>query len=326
MGQGQRFKQSDDKKSERRKMMSGCELLQDLTGGQINALLSKICGNDKSVLQAILRDEVGIELISKLQKLFDRNGRRIPDGLKSPVSDPNWDFHLEWPMLDTEQDYNYRLNRLYNCFGSHFNVSGKQLMEETERLLTLIRDNPQVAGIVNLTKGIYLPVVLPQMNTYDIGAILEQFLEAVEKSYLKAFPNRVFDNIPKGDLKGNINITTKSCNPYLFERLEKRPVMGIYFPNCLQGFTWKASLEQMSSLPEGFVLSGLDIAMAMTMYPDILACGFNAPSQELNGLSWTKTYGDYPLYFWAHDNRLVFDFFPGRVNEGACSSGLLFIG
>ena len=55
--------------------------------------------------------------------------------------------------------------------------------------------------------------------------------------------------------------------------------VGIYFPNPLQGFSVDAGWEQMATLPEGFILSGIDIIIAMIMYPDILTqkiTGYNS--------------------------------------------------
>jgi hypothetical protein len=107
--------------------------------------------------------------------------------------------------------------------------------------------------------------------------------------------------------------------------MKQGPVKGIHFPNPLQGFSIKASREQMLTLPKGFILSGLDTAIAMIMYPDVLARGYLTPGLDLAALSWQSA--DYSLFFRADVSRLDFDNSDGlAVDYGNYSGGLLFLG
>lgn len=289
------------------------------TQGQIEALINKI--GEKNAL-AILREEKVVVIKDAVAKLFDKHGRRIPEGLQANVCDANWDFRLDQPKLEQEVDYANRILRLHSCLGVDTGVTAKQLQQEKERLLALIRGNSQIA---NVAKGIPLPVVLPKLETDDLGIALEQYLKAVGKSYTKTFGDRKFYNHRKGALAGEVSIVSGSRHDQLIERMKQGPVMGIHFANPLQGFSDNADWEQMATLPEGFILSGLDTAIAMMMYLDVLARDFHTPGLDLAALSWQSA--DSSLFFWARVDWLDF----GGTDDLAhayddCSGGLLFVG
>ena len=93
--------------------------------------------------------------------------------------------------------------------------------------------------------------------------------------------------------------------------------MGIHFPNPLQGFSVNASREQMATLPQGFILSGMDTSVAMVMYPDILARDWNTFGLDLAALSFYFQYSRYSLKFTANDVNLEFDNTHNLVNARA---------
>lgn len=250
----------------------------DLTGGQVQALLMKVCSGDPDILGQLLRDELSVELVARAKKLFDHTGRRISEGLKANVCDANREFRLDQPNLETENDYDKVLGRLYQSLGSNAGITAGQLKEESERLIALIKEDSQIA---NILKGVWLPVVLPQFTADDLGTVLEQYLKVVDKSYLATFGNRLFYDYRKGTLTASVGIIGRSRHDQLIEKMRQGPVIGIHFPNPLQGFSVNASCEQMESLPEGFVLSGMDTPIAMAMYPDILARDYNTPGLDL---------------------------------------------
>ncbi|MBU0722998.1 hypothetical protein KKH46_02135 [Patescibacteria group bacterium] len=267
----------------------------------------------------LLRGEKTV-VVDTARPLFDKRGRRISEGLQANVCDPNRDFYLKQPKLDSEADYANRVMRLHGCLD--VNTTGITAFKaETERLLALVRGNSQIVNIVN---GVHLPVIMPQLTTDDLGTALEQYLEVVGKSYAKDFPDRKSYNHRKGTLAKEVGIVDGSCHDQLIKLMKQGSVIGIYFPNSLQGYSIYADREQMSDLPEGFILSGVDIVIAMAMYPDILARDWYASGQDLAALSW-RSVGS--LGFRARDDELSFGGAGSLAYAyGGCSGGLLVLG
>ncbi len=294
--------------------------LEGLDAGHQLAIVKKLGGRDN--LWAVLRDEKTIIIKDAIKVLFDKHGRRIPESLQTNVCDANRNLRLDQPKLGEEVDFANRIMQLHGCLDIDTGITAEQLKTETERLLALIRDNSQVASIAN---GVWLPVILPQLTTDDLGTALEQYLEAVGNSYVKTFSDRKFYNHYKDTLANKINIVDGSRHDQLIERMKQEPIIGIHFPNPLQGFSINASREQMSTLPEGFVLSGMDTPIAMAMYPDILARDYNTPGLDMAALSWQST--DCSLSLWAYNSLLDFDPTGYLANAyGLYSGGLLFLG
>ena len=300
--------------------MSSKWMIQDWTTGELNALVKNLGGEE--VARKIQRGEARISFEDVVKVLFDKHGRRIPEDLQANVCDANRDFRLEQPKLDEEVDFANRILRLHGCLSIDTEVTAEQLKAETERLLAIIRDNSQIANIAN---GVCLPVVLPKLVTDDLGAELELYLAGVNNSYTKAFSSRSFNNYRKGDLNDKVSVVDGSRHNQLIAQMKQGPVIGLHFPNPLQGFSINADRKQMSTLPEGFVLSGMDTTIAMVMYPDILARDWNTPGLDMAALQWRSA--DSSLFFKAFDGEL--DFFRTvslAYASDYCSGGLLFLG
>lgn len=293
----------------------------DLTHKHWLALTKKLGGFENVV--ALLREEKSIQFVEAMFNLFDHNGRRIPKGLQNAVCDPNKDFKLIQPRFTTMDDYAQRVIRFQEAFHPG-PMSVADFEEKTRELIDEIRRNKI---IVNLLKGVYLPIILPKLENFkDYGTTLEQTLLLVKVAYEKQFPNRNFYNHRKGELVNQVSIVKDTRHEELIERMKKGIVCGIYFPNPLQGFSSLASREQMKDLPESLSLvGGFDASSAMIMYPDILAKDWHTPGYDLSALQWQSS--DYSLYFEAYDAKLVFRYVAdlGRA-RGRCSSGLLFLG
>ncbi len=291
----------------------------DWTRGQVEALIN-IIGEEKA--KGLLSGDISAEFKGVIKKLFDRHGRRIPEGLQANVCDANRDFRMDQPKLDEEVDFANRILCLHECLSVETEVAAEQFMVETERLLAIIRDNPQIANIAN---SVCLPVVLPKFVTNDLGAELELYLAGVNNSYAKTFGEWNFYNHRKGTLVKEVSVVDGSRHDQLIARMKEGPVIGLHFPNPLQGFSINASREQMLTLPEGFILSGMDTPIAMAMYPDILA-RWNTPGLDLAALQWQSAV--YSLYFKAYVVKLDFDFtgFLDCAFDGDYSHGLLFLG
>lgn len=296
-------------------------LTQDWTAGDLNALVKNL-GND--VARKIQKGEsFSVQFKEIIQKLFDKNGRRIPKDLSSSVCDPDKNFNLSMARPETIKDFSNVLSGFTKLLGvKDLGITAEEFKAETERLLSLITGNDQIANIKN---GTYLPLVLPKLESGDLGTALEQYLEIVGKSYKKAFRNRNFCNYRKGELSGVVKTVEGSRQDQLIEKMKQGPVVIIFFPNSLQGFSVDASREQMETLPEGFILSGIETIIAMIMYSEVLARDYQTPGLDLAGLSWRSP--AYSLHFKSGDDRL--DFVRRGSLSGAgdnYSSGLSFLG
>ena len=291
----------------------------DWTRGQVEALIN-IIGEENA--KGLLAGDVSAEFKEVVKKFFDKHGRRIPEGLQANVCDANRKFRLDQPKLDEEVDFANRIMRLHSCLSIDTGITAEQLKTETERLLALIRENSQIANIAN---GVWLPVISPKLVTDDLGAELELYLTGVNNSYIKTFSDRKFYNHRKGTLANKVNIVDGSRHDQLIEKMKQGPVMGIHFPNPLQGFSINANQEQMLTLPEGFILSGMDIPIVMMMYPDILARDYNTPGLDMAALSWQSV--GYSFFFKTYDDRLDFDYTDNLTyTDDDYSGGLLFLG
>lgn len=294
-------------------------ITQEWTTGDLNALVKNL---GEETAREVQRGEVRIRLEEVVKTLFDKNGRRIPEGLRANVCDPNRDFRLNQPRLVEVNHYLNRVTRFHSKLGIDTGITAEQLQQETERLLAMIRGNSQIANIAN---SVWLPIVLPKLEVDDLGVALEQYFKAGGESYIDVFPDRKFYNYREGELVNQVSVAEGSRHDQLIDRLKQEPVIGIHFPNPLQGFSINADREQMATLPEGFVLSGLDTIIAMVMYPDVLARNWNTPGLDLAAYSWQSAGSS--LYFRAYGGRLVFS----RTDylTRACdfySGGLFFLG
>jgi len=263
--------------------MSERWMIQGWTNGELNALVKNL---GEETARKIQRGEVKVSLEEVMKVLFDKHGRRIPEGLRANVCDPNRDFRFDQLELIGKAYYANGIKRLHDTLEVDTGISAKQLKREIEHLLAILRENSRVANIIN---GVWLPVIMPKLEADDLGTTLEQYLEAVGKSYTDVFPDRKFNNYLKGKLVDQVSIVDNSRHDQLIKRMRQGPVPGIHFPNPLQGFSFQADREQIVTLPERFVLSGLDTVIAMVMYPDILAWNYWTPDLDLAALSYQST-------------------------------------
>lgn len=301
--------------------MSENWLSKNWTIGEVNALIKNL-GEENA--RRIQRGEVSIRLKEAIKALFDKTGRRIPQGLKANVCDPNRNFNLVQPTM-TLEDYAVRLKRLQDYLGVDTGITAEEFKLEIERQLKLIQSDPQVA---NLAKGVCLPLILPKLGKLEmdnLGATLEEYLKAVGKSYAGVFPDRKFNNYREGELSGKVSVADSTRYNQLIKLMKQRPVIARYFPNSLQGYSVLAAREQMETLPQEFALSGLDTLIAMVMYPDILARDWYTPGLNLAALSWRSS--GCSLYLRANVEFADFGAW-GRLADasGDYSAGLVFFG
>jgi hypothetical protein len=254
--------------------------------------------------------------------LFDKDGRCIPNDLQAEVCDFNENLYLESPYLDSVEDYEYRLERLQQYLGVSTGISAEEFKISSEGLLAQLNKNPQIANIVT---DDCLPIILPQLITADFGIILEQYLEALAKSY-NAFMihlEKTFQNDSKGELINKVSLIKGSRHNQLIKRMKKKSFVGLIFPTAMTGFSVDAQREQISLLPDSFILSGIDIIIAMIMYPDVLARDFDVPDLDLAAI----TCNDSDTFSMGVDESLEFHKV-GSSDQAfeQCSGGLLYTG
>lgn len=193
--------------------------------------------------------------------------------------------------------------------------------QRSKVLLGKLQLDERLAPILN---GAHMPICLPQCEIGDYGRLVdEMFLAGVKKAYETEFSDRHFHDGMSGKLRGQLAIADDSCQERLIKRMATEPVVGIVFPIALQGYSVLAAREQMASLPEGFVLSGvLDACVAMAAYPDVLAQN-HAPTLVCAGTTWQSAFS---LGFQPSSKSLNFCIADEACAMGSFSPSLLYIG
>jgi len=301
----------------------------DFTRGEEEALLNTIGGVDvaRKIIDGELKfsiTEDAAKIIVAVKKLFDKNGRRIvPRGLKAKVCDPDKNHHVEQPALHHKERIKERMSKGFEATGLIPNLSLDDFEARVDKLILTARYKTY-SVYQNLFNGVYLPIIIPKTQLTDIGEMTEELVIAAGKSYKKHFAKRSFDYC-KGELKNQVSITNGSRYEILVERIKKESVVGIYFPTTLQGYSVNADIEQMSSLPEGIILSGpLDSAMAFAMYPDVLGRNSDALVYDCAAVNWQSS--EYSLFFRVYDDGATFRYGTHLFNaDSNFSGGLLLI-
>jgi hypothetical protein len=293
----------------------------EMTLGQIEALINILGGLEK--VKAILRKEKEVVLKDSISILFDKHGRRIPPRtLRRAVTKADRRFlFYQHSKLDLAE----RLNRLFEYFGEGAFITTQDFENRVEQILEGLRNDSNTKPITN---GVGLPFALPQITVDDYGKVLDEvFLPAVERSYKAQFPERTFYNRFKGTFEGQVSIVDGSRHERLVEAMKQDIVVGVYFPNCLHGFSVEASLKQMASLPEKFLLvGGFEACASMIAHPDILARDLNTPLLDLAAIRWQYA-EDCWLCFSAADDHLEFHGGGGLGDAFlTCTSGLVVLG
>lgn len=298
--------------------------------GQQEALLHKLwlaAGGERGgeeALRTLLRsDEMRITLVENVVTLVDQNGRRIPlKNIGGGVVQANSDNYIVRPLIN----YAAILGRLQRFFGPEVQFVSVEEFEEQAKVL--IRELTHDKQAKNLLKGSYLPLAFPKLEITDYGRTLEEvFLIAAKHSYLDAFPDRIFYNLRAGTLAGQVGIVEGVRHDKLIQKMAKGPVVGIWFPNPLQGFSVAADREQIAAFGEGMSLSGaIDTATAWVASPLTFARDFNVPGLKCAANSWMGR--GHTLCFVAYDDHGTFIGYGGHdvgPNKNF-SSSLLFLG
>lgn len=284
----------------------------------VAALCTKLGGLEN--VKAILREELIPKLYPSRPKFFDKNGRRIPPrNLKNEVCDPQNSFRLIQPEID----YSVIITRLERSFINGKFLSAVEFQQQAEGLLAQLRHDDL---LINLLKGIWLPICFPHLQIKNYKQSLESvFLPAVEISYQKQFPNRRFENIKNSELADQVIVAKESRHEVLLNKMEHGSVVGLlFFP--FQGYSILAQRDQMASLPMSLLLCGaVDLATAMAAYPDVLSRDWNTPGYDCSAVTY-RTEVSFQ-FFRASNANLKFD---SRISLSQAydrfTGGLLFLG
>jgi hypothetical protein len=284
--------------------------------GRIEALLNVLGGEE--VADALIAGTKVAEIKDAVRMLLDRHGRRIPaQGMNTEVVDANRDFRLTQP----EVNFAERLARLTRFLGNgEMPISAEEFERRTAETVEKVKSDKL---LTNLFRGVYLPIVLPQIAIGDYGKVLEEtFLPAVGRAYEAEFAGRKFYNNRQGTLAGEVTVAKGSRHEVLVAAIAAGPVVALYFPTALQGYSIPADLEQMATLPDFVLLAGaLEPAAAMVMYPDVLALNGQTPRLDCAALEWRG----FSLCFGADGGRLGFYRRFLYACDG-CSGGLVVLG
>jgi hypothetical protein len=250
---------------------------------------------------------------------FDLSGRRIPPlALQAPVNSASDRYKLAQPLIDHAVIH----GRIARYIGDGLSIG--DFRQRSAALLDSLRAHEETRP---LAQGLQLPFFLPQQRATDLGQILEgALLPALAQSWKARFPEYDFKNELKGGLPGKVSVAKDSRYEHLLYAMEAGPVVGIYFPLALSGFSVDAAREQMQNLQSGFVLSGgLDATAALVGCPEVImkVDGY-APQLDLSGFESTAP--GYGYHFAPYGYNLTFN---GRYHNGLasdyCSSGLTWI-
>lgn len=308
-------------------------LTRNLTVGKLNALVKKI-GLEN--VGPILSNKKSVLVEDGPFEFFDKHGLRIAwnEGplYEGRVCAPDRDFYFRQPELKTQNDYAERLDRVQEHFPDA-NMSVTKFRSGANKLLKQLDRHERVR---NLLRGAYLPLCIPSLRDisdgFDYGRVLqEKFVPALERAFKAQFPKHEFfpphHHIANQTLTGKISIICASRHHQLVGRMMEGPVVGIYFPTTLQGFSVMAQRDQIRALPGGLLLNGgFDTVTAEVIYPDVLVRD-SSPGLHLSALYFG---GKEEQFFGltVDGEQIFFSITYGGIEHayGHCSGGLLFIG
>lgn len=258
---------------------------------------------------------------STASALFDGHGRCIPSELGTAVHRKTRHY---FAFAQPEINYADIHARITGHLGISACLSAMEFERRAEAILQRLRDDPMTRGIAN---GVRVPIILPKASYPDYGEVLEQiYLPAVNNAFAEKFPEYNFANHHKSGLAGKLGVAPQSRHQRLLAAMRQDQIVGYFFP-CLTEYSIPAALEQISKLPEQFLLAGgFDTSAALIGSPDLLlrTDGY-PPLLWLAAMTGKKENVGY--HFEAYGYNLTFNRRPhfGQVAE-YWASGLVVLG
>ena len=204
---------------------------------------------------------------------FDESGRRATqDGLRVFSSGASTYYRLTQPSLD----YGLILDRITRHQTIPLNISASEFKARADTLLDQLKLD---SGYSNMTNGVCVPFVCRRaLKDADLGFELQsRLLPALQRAFTERYPDAHFKAVLQGnsELHGQISLHPYSKYDEFITACEEGPVVGLYFPQALQGFDVKSQQLQMHSLPALSTVKlclsgGLDICTALTGIPELL--------------------------------------------------------
>jgi len=256
-----------------------------------------------------------------MKSYFDEYGRCIPGNLKASAHEQSRRY---FNIVQPEVNYSDIYSRLVQELGVGNAIDLDAFKSRAKSILTMLEKDEYCK---NITQGVGVPFILPKEKYGDIGGVFEaRYLPAVEKAFIKLFPQNDFTNHCKSSLKGKFKVRPDSRHDRLIAAMEKECVVGYYFP-CLLEYSLPAALERVKTLPEQFLLAGcVDTAAALVGSPDLLLRkdGY-PPLLWLSGLLGAEPEAGY--HFEAYGYDLTFNR-RAHLNQVAeyWASGLVVLG
>ena len=280
---------------------------------RLDRFIEKIGGIE--VYDDVLEGKIILYPKKNESSFFDDSGRRIIGNLSANVCDADQEFFFDNIQL-TDKDYKEKIMVFRNY--CHDQLTFNEFKTKVDNLIEAIKSNHLIS---NVLKGPWFPIILPTTKDhFNIGQVIRHDIESIGENYRKTFPGR---NFLISSSFSETTLNKQGRQEELILMIMKNPIVGIYFPSALQGFSVPASREQMISLPEGFYLSGIDAVWAMIMYPEYLALNFNVPGIYLAGLEISEIKTPYLAIY---DDRMEVISMPSPKNhaDGGTTQGLLF--
>lgn len=192
---------------------------------------------------------------------FDQYGRCIPEALMAKVYEQSRRyFSVVQPKINYAETYQ-RFDRVFDIAND---LSLQEFERRAEAILNVLSDT-------GITQSVGVPIILPKADYSDIGqAIDDIYLKAVQQSFNAMFPDYSFVNHNSSSLAGQFSIASGSRHDKLIDAMKEGVVVAYFFP-CLLEYSVPAAIEQISHLPEQFLLAGgFDTAAAFIGNPDLL--------------------------------------------------------
>lgn len=197
--------------------------------------------------------------------LFDDFGRCLPGAAQFPAHlRSRRYFTLQQPKIDYAASH----ARLRTYLGAGTTLDAATFEARAASILSRLQADPLTAAIAH---GVVIPFILPRLAIDDMGRNLDdRFLPAVGGAFESTYPDYRFTNHHVGSLEGRLSIQPASRHARLAAAMRQSEQVGIYFP-ALSEYSVPAALEQVSALPEQFLLAGgVDTCAALISAPGLL--------------------------------------------------------
>lgn len=294
---------------------------RDWTRGDTEALLNGLGGGDEvraeeigrrigsGDLKVVIEGKV-VQVLPAVRTQFTKGGMFIrPREVRSVVCNPNLAYQLKQPKWTLAERYGRSPQP-----GISYEEFGSRTRELLERFLTL----------KNADKVVALPILIPQMDIKDLGETTEGLVALAADAYQRQFPGRSFTNYRRGNLVGKISPFPGAGYEKLIEALQQRPVVGLWIPDAMLGYSLNAQREQGQHLPKGFTLTGtIEPVIGWIMYPDAVAHSIHTPLYDCPAVQEGTSGRSFVFYACDDSAHFGWRIDPANTN-GAYSGGLLF--